>query len=79
MMYCPWNEGRWRVASDGVERGDGAVGVAAASSVKLGSAYLGGVTWNEFRVCGLCRGGRRTARPTARSALFAAERAPWCP
>ena len=74
---CPWNEGRWRVGPDGVERGDGEPDLRCDVR-ELGSAYLGGVTWNE-----LLRAGRveelvdgAAARATA---LFAADRAPWCP
>jgi predicted acetyltransferase len=75
--HCPWNEGRWRVGPDGAERGDGEADLRCDVR-ELGSAYLGGVTWNELvragRVEELAEGA--AARATA---LFAADRAPWCP
>lgn len=75
--YCPWNEGRWRVGADGVERtgedADLRLGVA-----DLGSAYLGGFTFAALagagRVEELRAGGLSRA-----DALFRADRAPWCP
>ena len=75
--HCPWNEGRWRVGPDGVERDGGEAGLRCDVR-ELGSAYLGGVTWNELvragRVEELAEGAAARA-----SALFAADRAPWCP
>lgn len=75
--YCPWNEGRWRVGPDGVERDEGEPDLRCDVR-ELGSAYLGGVTWNE-----LLRAGRveelADDAATRATALFAADRAPWCP
>ena len=75
--YCPWNEGRWRVGPGGVERSDAEPDLRCDVR-ELGSAYLGGVSWTEraraARVAELSEGA--AARATA---LFAADRAPWCP
>ena len=75
--YCPWNEGRWRVGPDGADRSDGEPELRCDVR-ELGSTYLGGVTWNELvragRVEELAEGAAARA-----SALFAAERLPWCP
>jgi predicted acetyltransferase len=75
--YCPWNVGRWRVGPEGVERSAGEPDLRCDVR-ELGSAYLGGVSWHELvragRVEELVEGA--AARATA---LFAADRAPWCP
>ena len=75
--FCPWNEGRWYVSTDSVERtardADLRCDVAA-----LGSAYLGGFTFAQ-----LARARRvEELRPGAvarADALFAVDRLPWCP
>jgi len=75
--FCAWNEGRWRVSSDTVERTAAAPDVRCDASA-LGSVYLGGFTWaqlaravraEELRPGGIARADR----------LFATDRAPWCP
>jgi predicted acetyltransferase len=74
--FCPWNEGRWRVAAAGAER------TAAEAELRLdvtalGSVYLGGFTFAELaralRVDELRPGALARA-----DALFRADRAPWC-
>jgi predicted acetyltransferase len=75
--FCPWNAGRWRVSSRGAKRTTSAAQLRLDVST-LGSTYLGGFTFSE-----LVRGGRieelgRGAAARA-DAMFAAERAPWCP
>jgi predicted acetyltransferase len=78
--FCSWNEGRWRldaaVAGGRVRPSDAAQIALDASD--LGAAYLGGTTFGE-----LARAGRaRELEPGAirrADALFATERAPWCP
>ena len=74
--FCPWNEGRWRVGSDGAERTDAAAELRLEVSA-LGSVYLGGFTFAE-----LARALRvEELRPGALAradALFASDRAPWC-
>jgi predicted acetyltransferase len=75
--FCPWNEGRWRVAAGGVER-TGSQPELRCDVTALGSAFLGGFTWVQlaraFRVEELQSGAVRRA-----DALFQGERAPWCP
>jgi predicted acetyltransferase len=76
-QFCPWNEGRWRVAAGGVERTDTQPELRCDVTA-LGSAYLGGFTWAQlaraFRVQELCGGAVRRA-----DAIFQGEHAPWCP
>lgn len=75
--FCPWNAGRWRLARGQAKRTT-ADAQLRLDVTALGSAYLGGFTFSE-----LVRGGRveELRRGAARraDALFAAERAPWCP
>jgi predicted acetyltransferase len=75
--FCPWNEGRWRVAADGVERTEAEPDLRCDVR-ELGSAYLGGFTWGELvragRVEEVAEGGAARA-----DALVAVDRAPWCP
>lgn len=75
--FCNWNAGRWRVGPQGAVRTKEAAQIACDVTA-LGAAYLGG-----FRVSQLARAGRvaeLVPGALARAdALFAAERAPWCP
>jgi predicted acetyltransferase len=75
--FCPWNGGRWRVA-DGVAKRSQASPQLRCDVTALGSAYLGGFTFSE-----LVRGGRveelRRGSAARADAMFASERAPWCP
>ena len=75
--FCPWNAGRWRVATDGAARTDAepdlAVGVDA-----LGSVYLGGFTFSQLARAALL-GELRPGGLARADALFATDRAPWCP
>ena len=75
--FCPWNAGLWRVSGGRAKR------TTAAPQLRLdvnalGCAYLGG-----FSFSGLVRGGRaeelRRGAAARADALFAADRAPWCP
>jgi predicted acetyltransferase len=74
---CPWNAGRWRVTSDGVERTDAEAEIALPAA-SLGSVYLGGFSFGELaragRVDELSEGALDRA-----DALFRADRYPWCP
>ena len=75
--FCPWNEGRWRVSSAGVERVDADADIALDVAA-LGSVYLGGPTFDELRRA--CRLDERREGAVARAdALFQAQRQPWCP
>lgn len=75
--FCPWNSGRWRLA-DGRAKRSSASAHLRCDVGSLGSAYLGGFTFSQ-----LVRGGRveelRRGAATRADAMFASERAPWCP
>ena len=75
--FCPWNAGRWRIGSAGVERTDEAPALRCDASV-LGSVYLGGFTWTQLarglRVQELIRGAIVHA-----DSIFQVTSAPWCP
>jgi predicted acetyltransferase len=75
--FCPWNAGRWRLAGGRAKRTTAAAQIRCDVSA-LGSAYLGGFTFSE-----LVRGGRmeelRRGAAARADAMFATERAPWCP
>ncbi len=79
--FCPWNEGRWALTVEGgvprVEPSGDAPDLACEIS-DLGAAYLGGFSFRQLadaaRVTELAPGGIARA-----DALFATERAPWCP
>ncbi len=75
--FCPWNEGRWRLANGQAKRTTASPQLACDVS-SLGAAYLGGFTFSQ-----LVRGGwveelRRGAAARA-DAMFASFPAPWCP
>jgi predicted acetyltransferase len=79
--FCPWNEGRWTLTASG---GTGRVVEASGSpdlafdACDIGSAYLGGISFDR-----LMRAGRvRELRPGAvarADALFRSARLPWHP
>ncbi len=75
--FCPWNAGRWRVARGRAKRTTSSAQLRLDVSA-LGSAYLGAFSFSE-----LVRGGRveelRRGAAARADAMFAAERAPWCP
>jgi len=74
---CPWNEGRWRVTSEGAERVDLDADIALDVSA-LGAAYLGAVSFDQLRA-GL-RLEELTDKAAERAdALFAWRPLPWCP
>jgi predicted acetyltransferase len=75
--FCPWNEGRWRVAGGAAERteanADLALDVAA-----LGSAFLGGIRFAQLAQ----GGGVEELRPGAiarADGVFRHGLHPWCP
>lgn len=75
--FCPWNQARWRVASGSAER------TTAPSDLQLdvsalGSAYLGGFTFEELRWAGRVEELKPGAVARA-DELFHTERLPWCP
>jgi predicted acetyltransferase len=75
--FCPWNEGRWRIADGAAERTRAAAQLRCDVAA-LGSVYLGGVSFSQ-----LVRGGRveelRRGAAVRADAMFAADRHPWCP
>ena len=75
--FCPWNAGRWRVARGQAKRTTAAPQLRLDVSM-LGSAYLGGFTFSELVLGGRVEELRRGAAARA-DAMFASERAPWCP
>jgi predicted acetyltransferase len=75
--FCPWNEGRWRLA-DGVAERTKEPAEIALDADALGSAYLGAVSFTQLRdalrVEELAAGAIERA-----DALFAWRPLPWCP
>ena len=75
--FCPWNAGRWKVTPAGAERTDAAAELACDVTA-LGAAYLGGFPFRQLARAGRVEVRREGALARA-DALFAADRAPWCP
>jgi len=75
--FCPWNEGRYRVAADGVERTSAAPDLALEVNA-LGSIYLGGFSFGQLARAGHIEE-RRPGAASRADALFPRDRAPWCP
>ena len=75
--FCPWNEGRWRLAGGVAERTQEPAELVLDVGA-LGSAYLGAVSFGQlrdaFRVEELAAGAVERA-----DALFAWRPLPWCP
>jgi predicted acetyltransferase len=75
--FCPWNSGRWRVGSAGVDRTEEAPHLRCDITA-LGSVYLGGFTWTQLvralRVQEVVPGSVAHA-----DAIFHGVSAPWCP
>jgi predicted acetyltransferase len=76
--FCPWNEGRWKLAGGSCERTDDEPDVRCDVSA-LGSVYLGGFTFAELerglRVEELREGGLARADSILRRTGVG----PWCP
>jgi predicted acetyltransferase len=75
--FCPWNEGRYRLAGRTCEPTD-AEPHLALDAAALGAAYLGGTTLRELAEAGRVRELSPGALDRA-SAAFRAGVAPWCP
>ena len=75
--FCPWNQGRYRLAGGVAERTSAEADLALDVQA-LGSAYLGAFGFTQLaqagRVVELRQGALRRA-----DALFRGDRAPWCP
>ncbi len=75
--FCPWNEGRWRVAGGVAARTDEPAELALDVDA-LGSAYLGAVSFAQLR--GALRVEELAAGAAVRAdAMFAWRPLPWCP
>jgi predicted acetyltransferase len=74
--FCPWNEGRWEVGPDGVERSKAEPDVRLGVDM-LGSVYLGGFTFADLHRAGRVEELRDGALARA-DALFRSDRHPWC-
>jgi len=75
--FCPWNAGTYVVGPDGARR-TGAEPELLVTAETLGAVYLGGSTFGQLARA--LRVSERTAGAVARAdALFATDRAPWCP
>ena len=76
-QFCPWNAGTWRIANGKAKRTTTSPQLRC-DVTSLGSVYLGGFTFSQ-----LVRGGRveelRRGAAARGDAMFASERAPWCP
>ena len=75
--FCAWNAGRWRIGPAGAERTSAAAELACDVTA-LGSAYLGGFSFRQLARAGRVEERREGALARA-DALFASDRAPWCP
>jgi predicted acetyltransferase len=75
--FCPWNQGRWRLAGGAAERTDAEADLALDVTV-LGSAFLGGIRFAQ-----LAQGSRvEELKPGAierADGLFRHGLHPWCP
>jgi predicted acetyltransferase len=75
--FCPWNAGCWRISRGRAKR------TTAAAQLRLDVSALGSTYLGAFSFSGLVRGGRveelRRGAAARADAMFAAERAPWCP
>ncbi|WP_338898299.1 GNAT family N-acetyltransferase [Streptomyces sp. TG1A-60] len=81
-VFCPWNEGRWRLTGDP----KGAICERTADPAdlslsvrELGAAYLGGVSLASLAEAGRVRELRQGALAEASMGFFASGPAPWLP
>jgi predicted acetyltransferase len=75
--FCPWNEGRWRLAGGTAERTDDAADLRCEVSV-LGSIYLGGISLAALAQANLVD--ELTPGAIARAdGVFRHGLQPWCP
>jgi len=75
--FCTWNNGRWWIGADRIERTAEAADIRCSADV-LGSAYLGGFTWT--RLSQALRLEELTPDAAERAdSIFLHRSAPWCP
>jgi predicted acetyltransferase len=75
--FCPWNEGRWRLA-DGIAKRSRAAAQLRLDASALASVYLGWFTFEQLARAGRVEELRRGAARRA-DGIFSWHRAPWCP
>jgi predicted acetyltransferase len=75
--FCPWNQARWRLAEGAVDRTTAEADLLLDVSA-LGSAYLGGFTFDQLRRAERLEELKPGAVARA-DELFRTERQPWCP
>ena len=75
--FCPWNDGRWKLAGGDVSRTEDEADIAL-DVAELGSVYLGGFTFRDLHRAGRIEELREGAVYGA-DAIFRGEEAPWCP
>ena len=75
--FCPWNEGTWTV-TDGVAKRSSRRPDVRLDATALGTGYLGAISFGQLARAGLVEEASRGGLARA-DALFAADRAPWCP
>jgi predicted acetyltransferase len=75
--FCPWNEGRWKLAEGEATRTDEEPDLALHVA-DLASVYLGGFTFRELLRAGRLEELREGAVARA-DELFRTDVAPWCP
>ncbi len=75
--FCPWNEGRYRLARGVAERTSVGPDLTLDADA-LGAAYLGGAGFTALAQAGRVIEHRSGALRRA-DALFRGDRAPWCP
>jgi predicted acetyltransferase len=75
--FCPWNQARWRVAAESVDRTTAEADLRLDVN-ELGSVYLGGFTFDQLHRAERLE--ELKERAVARAdELFRTERQPWCP
>jgi predicted acetyltransferase len=75
--FCPWNEGRWRLAAGRAERTKAEADLRLTVN-ELGSVFLGGFTFDQLARAGLLEELRGGGIGRA-DAIFRSDRLPWCP
>jgi predicted acetyltransferase len=80
-IFCPWNEGKWRVSSDGRDASVEATEDEADLSLDvrdLAAVYLGGFSFARLALAGRARE-LRAGAVTRADEMFRTAHAPWCP
>jgi predicted acetyltransferase len=75
--FCPWNQARWRLGRDAVDRTTAEADLRLDVS-ELASVYLGGFTFDQLRRAERLEELKEGAAARA-DELFRTEQQPWCP